>query len=72
MRFPCSTGELAQFLGVTEPQLSEAVRRGRIKPAPRVVAGRRLWTREQTRQAACALGVRYQPEVDDDTGSVKS
>lgn len=57
MRFPLSTGEVARFLGVTEPQLSEVVRRGRIATAPTVLAGRRLWEPDHIIQAATALGV---------------
>ena len=55
MRFPCSTGEGARFLGVTEPVLAETVRRGRVCPEPEIVAGRRLWTPGQLRQAAEVL-----------------
>lgn len=57
MRFPQSTGEVAQLLGTSEPALAEAVRRKRIDPPPPVVAGRRLWDREHIDQAARVLGV---------------
>ena len=55
MRYPLSTGEAARLLGATEPQLSEVVRRGGIKPEPRVLAGRRMWERDHILQAAKAL-----------------
>ena len=56
MTFPITTGELARILNATEPQLGEAVRRGRVSPPPSVVAGRRYWTRQQALQAAAAIG----------------
>jgi hypothetical protein len=55
MRFPCSTGEAARYLGTTEPLLAETVRRGKVRPIPDVIAGRRLWSPEQVLQAAAAL-----------------
>ena len=57
MKFPCSTGEAARLLGTTEPRLSETVRRGKVKPEPTVIAGRRLWYLDQLIQAADALGL---------------
>lgn len=57
MRFPAYTGQVAQFLDVTEPRLNEAIRRQRINPPPPVVSGRRSWNREHVIQAATALGV---------------
>jgi len=54
---PLASGAAADLLGTTEPRLSETVRRGRIAPAPPIVAGRRLWTHEQVLQAADVLGV---------------
>ncbi len=51
------TGQGAQLLGVTEPRLSETVRRGKVSPPPRIVAGRRLWSADHLIQAAEALGV---------------
>ncbi len=57
MRVPCSTGEAARFLGTTEPRLAETVRRGRVKPPPAIVAGRRLWLPAQLAQAASLLGL---------------
>jgi hypothetical protein len=53
---PQPTGAVAELLGVTEPRLAETVRRGHVAPPPTVIAGRRLWTREQVLQAAAALG----------------
>lgn len=57
MEHPFSTGQAAQLLGVTEPQLAETVRRGKVTPQPPILAGRRLWSPEHIRQAAEALGV---------------
>jgi len=51
-----STGCVAQLLGVTEPRLNDLVRRGKVRPAPPVVAGRRLWTPEHVLRAAEVLG----------------
>jgi|SRR5688572_1895149 len=57
MSYPITTGQGAAVLGVTEPQLSETVRRGKVRPAPWIVAGRRLWFAEHLIQAATALGI---------------
>lgn len=57
MHFPTFTGDAAQFINTTEPKLSEAVRRGKVHPRPRILAGRRLWEREQLLQAAEYLGL---------------
>ena len=57
LQFPVSTGQVASSLGVSEPRLNDLVRRGKVCPAPRVVAGRRLWEEPHVRQAARALGV---------------
>lgn len=57
MFFPCSTGEGAKLLGTSEPRLAETVRRGRLKPSPPIIAGRRLWSPLQLRTAAQLLGV---------------
>ena len=57
MKYPISTGQAAELLGTTEPQLAETVRRGRVRPAPPIFAGRRLWGPEHLIQAARALGV---------------
>jgi DNA-binding transcriptional MerR regulator len=51
-----STGQVAEALRVTEPQLSELIRRGRLRPAPVIVAGRRLWAQEDVGRAAALLG----------------
>jgi len=56
MNYPLSTGQVAELLATTEPQLAELVRRGRIRPAPVVLAGRRLWQESHLLQAARALG----------------
>ena len=55
MNFPITTGRAAALLEVTEPSLGEIVRRGRVSPAPPVLAGRRLWEADHLLQAAEAL-----------------
>lgn len=57
MNYPCSTGEAARLLGITELRLADLVRRGRVSPAPIVSAGRRQWYSDNIDQAARALGV---------------
>lgn len=57
MELPASTGQVAATLDTSEPKLNDLIRRGRIRPAPRVVAGRRLWNEIHVRQAARALGM---------------
>jgi len=57
MRYPLTTGRAAYLLGATEPQLSETVRRGKVRPEPLIVAGRRMWCAEHLLQAAEALGI---------------
>ena len=57
MQFPMFTGASARFLKTTEPKLSETVRRGKVHPRPRILAGRRLWERDQLLQAAEHLGL---------------
>ena len=57
MMHPISTGQAARLLRTTEPRLSDLVRRGKVRPAPRVVAGRRAWDEAHVRQAARALGI---------------
>lgn len=57
MKFPLSTGEVARVLGTTEPKLSEEVRRGRVAPAPRVFAGRRVWEQAHVYQVGARLGL---------------
>lgn len=52
-----TTGHVASLLGVTEPRLSELVRRGHVNPPPIILAGRRLWNTEQLLQAAAMLKV---------------
>lgn len=56
MQLPLPTGQVARLLGVTEPELAEAVRRGHVQPEPPVLAGRRLWEADHIRQAAEHLG----------------
>ncbi len=55
--YPKSTGQAAKVLNTDEPHLAELVRRGKIKPEPKVIAGRRLWERVPLFQAAEQLGV---------------
>jgi hypothetical protein len=57
MNLPASTGAVAAKLGVHEPRLNELIRRGRIRPEPPIVAGRRLWHRYHVLRAAEVLGV---------------
>ena len=57
MKYPISTGHAARLLDTTEPRIAELVRRGRVKPAPPVTAGRRLWDRAHVMQAAQQLGL---------------
>ena len=57
MRFPLSTGQVAEILGTTEPKLAETVRRGRVQPPPPIMAGRRLWGPDHVQQAAEYLGL---------------
>jgi hypothetical protein len=52
-----STGQVAALLAVPEPKLNDLIRRGKIRPAPQVVAGRRVWLRQHVAQAADLLGV---------------
>ena len=63
MHLPASTGEVAQFLGITEPRLNDLIRRGRIVPPPPVAAGRRHWMPAHVRQAAAHLGL-LTPDVE--------
>lgn len=71
MKFPLSTGQVAQRLGVTEPRLNELVRKGRVRPAPPVVAGRRCWTPEHVARAAEVLG-QGSANLGDGDGAVTS
>ena len=57
MQFPLPTGQAATLVGTTEPRLAETVRRGRVMPAPPILAGRRLWGPEHLLQAAESLGL---------------
>jgi hypothetical protein len=57
MHLSRSSGEAAALVGSTEPVLNNLVRKGRINPAPKVVAGRRLWEPPQILQAAELLGL---------------
>ena len=57
IKFPVSTGLGAEILGTIEPALAETVRRGKVRPEPPILAGRRLWSRTHLLQAAEALGV---------------
>ena len=57
MRYPLSTGQAARLFLTTEPQLAELVRRGKIRPEPRIVAGRRLWEESHLSQVAEFMGI---------------
>jgi hypothetical protein len=52
-----STGAAAALLGSIEPKLADLVRRGKVLPPPRVIAGRRLWDCSHVLQAAEHLGL---------------
>jgi len=54
---PLSTGEVGQLLKVGEPRLNGLIRRGKIKPLPAIVFGRRAWSPDHIVQAARALGL---------------
>ncbi|MFN0007026.1 MAG: hypothetical protein ACKVXR_03885 [Planctomycetota bacterium] len=57
MKLPISTGQAARLLNTTEPRLAETVRRGKVQPAPPILAGRRLWDLVHLLQAAENFGV---------------
>lgn len=57
MHTPTGTGKGARAIGATEPQLNDLIRRGKVRPEPPIIAGRRIWQREHLLQAAEALGV---------------
>ena len=57
MKTPITTGQAADLLHSTEPKLGDLVRRKKVYPPPRVLAGRRLWETNHLLQAARALGV---------------
>lgn len=52
-----STGQAARLLGITEPKLADLVRRGKVEPAPPVIAGRRLWGLPDVLKAAAEMGL---------------
>lgn len=64
-----STGQVAALLAVPEPKLNDLIRRGKINPAPTVVAGRRVWLRQHVAQAADHLGVVVQVSDDNPSAS---
>lgn len=57
MKYPATTGAVAEALSVSEPRLNDLIRRGKIHPAPRVSGGRRFWEHEHFVQAALLLGI---------------
>ena len=57
MQFPQSTGQAAALLRSTEPALNDLIRKGKVAPAPEVVAGRRAWQARHVVRAAELLGV---------------
>ena len=56
MDFPWSTGRVAQLFAISEPQLADRVRRGKIRPEPPIDAGRRRWWPQHVLAAGQALG----------------
>ena len=50
-----STGQAAEALGVTEPRLQELMRRRKIAK-PKMVNGRRVWTKRDVEKAQEAIG----------------
>ncbi len=57
-RIPLSTAQVRDLLGLdNDKRLNDLVRTGRIRPAPRVVSGRRLWEIAHVTAAANALGI---------------
>lgn len=63
MSITVSTGQAAQVIGVTEPQLNLLVRKRRLSSIPLVAAGRRMWQEEHVREAAKLLDV-LTPKID--------
>ncbi len=57
MQFSIYTGQTADLLQTTEPVLNDLIRRRKVHPPPRVVAGRRQWEESHILQAAELLGV---------------
>lgn len=57
MDFPWPTGHVARLFSISEPQLADRVRRGKVRPEPPVDAGRRRWWPEHIQAASRALGV---------------
>jgi hypothetical protein len=55
------TGAVARLLHLSEPQLNDQIRKGRVRALPPVVAGRRLWSIRLIRDVAVDLGI----ELDD-------
>lgn len=56
LSWPALTGEVSRRLRAPESRIVDAIRRGCIT-APRVRAGRRLWTPQEVRDLARFLGV---------------
>ena len=69
LKYPITTGQAASVLHTTEPHLADQVRKGRIVPAPEVVAGRRLWQAEHVLKAAEVLGI-LTPDMSAKIGAV--
>jgi hypothetical protein len=68
-----STGQAAHLLGTTEPRLADLVRKGRIRPAPAVFAGRRVWDSSHIIQAAehlCILTDELRLQIEKETSDV--
>ena len=56
MHHPRTTGQAAQLLDSTEPRLADLVRKGKIRPEPMILAGRRQWEPVHILKAAEYLG----------------
>jgi len=50
-----TTGEVAEWLGVSEPRLNDLIRRRKIKRPPKV-NGRRRWTLREMESAKDVVG----------------
>lgn len=49
-----TTGEVARELGISEPYLQDLIRRRKVV-APKIVRGRRVWTRADIEAARRAI-----------------
>lgn len=64
LALPCTTATARDILGLAKDKiLNELVRSGRLRPAPPVVSGRRLWSTVHLLEAARVLD-RLTPELE--------